>query len=369
MSSSYSQEPPSTAKVILYTSVGEIAIDLFASQTPLACKSFIQNCLDNYYLGCEFHRVVPGFCVQTGDPSNTGDGGVNGAYGAPFADEIHSRLRFRTRGMVAMANANKPNSNGSQFFITLDKCEELERKHTIFGKVADATIFNVIRIGEGELEEGTERPVHPVRITGAEVVVNPFENVVARTKKAADADEAAKDTAADGKGKVRQREGRAQLSKARKNLVSFDDDDGDGGGDDDELVIVPKRKVARREAPPLPEPHLEEATAPVPARAMPAFDIPPTTGSAAAVEAPKPTSTRVVADAASAPGGGGGGGGGGFAARLAKWKGQSSAARDKVKGKGKEESTLARLARFQGKLDSSAAGTAVRAHKLAFGDK
>ena len=58
-----------------------------------------------------------------------------------------------------------------------------------------------------------------------------------------------------------------------------------------------------------------------------------------------------------------------IAARLAKWKGQSSAARDKVKGKGKEESTLARLARFQGKLDSSAAGTAVRAHKLAFGDK
>lgn len=72
--------------------------------------------------------------VQGGDPTGTGTGGES-IYGAPFPDEFHSRLRFNHRGLLAMANENRMNSNHSQFFFTLDSCEFLAKKHTIFGKV------------------------------------------------------------------------------------------------------------------------------------------------------------------------------------------------------------------------------------------
>ena len=72
--------------------------------------------------------------VQGGDPTGTGNGGES-IYGSAFTDEFHSRLRFTHRGLLAMANENKPNSNHSQFFMTLGACAFLDRKHTIFGKV------------------------------------------------------------------------------------------------------------------------------------------------------------------------------------------------------------------------------------------
>lgn len=67
--------------------------------------------------------------------------GGDSIYGGVFADEFHSRLRFSHRGIVAMANASSPNSNGSQFFFTLDKCDWLDKKHTIFGKVKQNYFF------------------------------------------------------------------------------------------------------------------------------------------------------------------------------------------------------------------------------------
>lgn len=75
--------------------------------------------MEGYYDNTIFHRIVPGFIVQGGDPTGTGDGGES-IYGGAFKDEFHSRLRFLGRGMVAMANEGS-NSNRSQFFITLDK--------------------------------------------------------------------------------------------------------------------------------------------------------------------------------------------------------------------------------------------------------
>lgn len=71
---------------------------------------------------------------EGGDPTGVGDGGES-AFGAPFKDEFHSRLKFNHRGLVAMANAGSPDANTSQFFVTLDSCEWLNKKHTIFGKV------------------------------------------------------------------------------------------------------------------------------------------------------------------------------------------------------------------------------------------
>ncbi|CAG8768720.1 16213_t:CDS:2, partial [Acaulospora colombiana] len=112
-----------------------------------------------------------------GDPTGTGFGGES-IYGGPFADEFHTRLRFVRRGLVAMASSGK-NDNRSQFFITLDRADELQNKHTIFGKVAGDTIFNVLKIGELEVDEN-ERPLYPPKITSVEVVHNPFDDIVPR---------------------------------------------------------------------------------------------------------------------------------------------------------------------------------------------
>uniref|UniRef100_U3INZ7 Peptidyl-prolyl cis-trans isomerase n=3 Tax=Neognathae TaxID=8825 RepID=U3INZ7_ANAPP len=119
--------------VLLRTTAGDIDIELWSKEAPKACRNFIQLCMEEYYNNTIFHRVVPGFIVQGGDPTGTGSGGES-IYGAPFKDEFHSRLRFNRRGLVAMANAG-PHDNGSQFFFTLGRADELNNKHTIFGKV------------------------------------------------------------------------------------------------------------------------------------------------------------------------------------------------------------------------------------------
>ncbi|KAI8441444.1 hypothetical protein MSG28_015044 [Choristoneura fumiferana] len=133
MSNIYIQEPPALGKVLLKTTVGEIDIELWTKEAPKACRNFIQLCLEGYYNGTIFHRVVPDFIAQGGDPHGDGTGGES-IYGTPFKDEFHTRLRFNRRGLVAMANAGK-DDNGSQFFITLAATPELQNKHTIFGKV------------------------------------------------------------------------------------------------------------------------------------------------------------------------------------------------------------------------------------------
>uniref|UniRef100_A0A8C7EI03 Peptidyl-prolyl cis-trans isomerase n=1 Tax=Nothoprocta perdicaria TaxID=30464 RepID=A0A8C7EI03_NOTPE len=120
-------------QVLLRTTAGDIDIELWSKEAPKACRNFVQLCMEEYYNNTIFHRVVPGFIIQGGDPTGTGSGG-DSIYGAPFKDEFHSRLRFNRRGLVAMANAG-PHDNGSQFFFTLGRADELNNKHTIFGKV------------------------------------------------------------------------------------------------------------------------------------------------------------------------------------------------------------------------------------------
>lgn len=102
--------------------------------------------MEGYYDGVVFHRIVPNFLVQTGDRTGTGGGGES-IYGEPFEDEVHPRLRFPHRGLVACANNGTKNSNDSQFFITLDRAEELHGKHTLFGRCVGDTIYNVVKIG------------------------------------------------------------------------------------------------------------------------------------------------------------------------------------------------------------------------------
>merc|ERR1711937_312312 len=96
MSQMYMMEPPTNGKVVLRTSSGDIDVELWPKEAPLACRNFVQLCMENYYDATIFHRVVPGFIIQGGDPTGTGMGG-DSIYGKPFKDEFHSRLRFTHR--------------------------------------------------------------------------------------------------------------------------------------------------------------------------------------------------------------------------------------------------------------------------------
>jgi cyclophilin family peptidyl-prolyl cis-trans isomerase len=114
----------------LHTEKGDIVIELFADKAPLAVNNFVFLARQGWYDGVTFHRVIEGFMAQTGDPSGTG-------YGSPgyaFVNEIVPDLKFDRAGVVGMANAG-PDSNGSQFFITLAPAEHLNGNYTIFGQV------------------------------------------------------------------------------------------------------------------------------------------------------------------------------------------------------------------------------------------
>ncbi|XP_046576029.1 spliceosome-associated protein CWC27 homolog [Haliotis rubra] len=180
MSNIYIQEPPTNGKVLLSTTVGDIDIELWSKEAPKACRNFVQLLMEGYYDGTIFHRMVKDFIVQGGDPTGTGEGGES-IYGEPFKDEVHSRLRFVRRGLVAMANAGA-NDNGSQFFFTLGPAPELYKKHTIFGKVAGNTLFNMIKLQDVETD-GTDRPLYPHKILKGEILSNPFDDIEPRVLK------------------------------------------------------------------------------------------------------------------------------------------------------------------------------------------
>lgn len=225
MSNIYIQEPPTNGKVLLVTSCGDIDIELWSKEAPKACRNFVQLCMEGYYDGTLFHRVVKDFIVQGGDPTGTGEGGES-IYGKPFKDEIHSRLRFVRRGLVAMANAG-PNDNGSQFFFTLGAAPELQKKHTIFGKVAGNTVYNMIKLAEVDIGPD-DRPSHPHKIIKTEILFNPFDDIVPRVlpKRKGDKEESGK---------------KKSKSKATKNfsLLSF----GEEAEEDEEEVSAVSKAI------------------------------------------------------------------------------------------------------------------------------
>lgn len=159
------------------TTVGDFDLELWTKEAPKACRNFIQLCMEGYYDNTIFHRVIKGFIAQGGDPTGTGEGGES-IYGEPFKDEFHTRLRFCRRGLLAMANAGK-DDNGSQFFFTLGATPELQNKHTIFGKVAGETIYNMLKLEEGLVDQN-DRPHYPPKILKTEILCNPFTDIVPR---------------------------------------------------------------------------------------------------------------------------------------------------------------------------------------------
>lgn len=183
MSNIYVSEPPTSGKVLLSTSKGDVEVELWSKEAPKACRNLIALALEGYYDGMLWHRIVPGFCIQTGDPTGTGTGGES-VYGDPFPDEINQRIKFNRRGLLAMANPGERDHNESQFFITLDATPELQGKHTIFGRISGPTIFNVLSISEVELsEEEPDRPVFPPKLHTIKVLDNPFDDIVPRITK------------------------------------------------------------------------------------------------------------------------------------------------------------------------------------------
>ncbi|KAI0400919.1 cyclophilin type peptidyl-prolyl cis-trans isomerase [Xylaria palmicola] len=152
--------------VALDTSMGTITVELYAAHAPQTCKNFSTLASRGYYDGVAFHRVIPSFMIQGGDPTGTGRGGTS-IYGDRFADEISPELRHTGAGVLSMANAG-PDTNGSQFFITLAPTPWLDGKHTIFGRVKGGMAV-VKRMGMVKTDTD-DRPVEEVKIIRARVL-------------------------------------------------------------------------------------------------------------------------------------------------------------------------------------------------------
>src|SRR6202142_1735809 len=126
------------------TSAGEIVCELFTKDAPITVNNFVFLARDKFYDGTKFHRVIPDFMVQGGDPEGTGRGGP----GYKFADELKGNPHKHQVGSLSMANAG-PNTNGSQFFITHVVTDWLDGKHTVFGKVTKGQdVVNAVKQGD-----------------------------------------------------------------------------------------------------------------------------------------------------------------------------------------------------------------------------
>ncbi|MCJ1321958.1 Peptidyl-prolyl cis-trans isomerase-like 1 [Xylographa vitiligo] len=158
-------DPASASGVLLTTNYGPITIALYKDQVPKTTRNFATLCATHKYDNVIFHRIIPGFMIQGGDPTGTGTGGKS-IYGGKFEDEFDSSLVHSAKGVLSMANSG-PNTNGSQFFITLGPTPHLNRKHTVFGQVVDGMEV-VDAIGSVKTGE-QDRPVKDVVILKAEV--------------------------------------------------------------------------------------------------------------------------------------------------------------------------------------------------------
>ncbi|EDR03308.1 uncharacterized protein LACBIDRAFT_191564 [Laccaria bicolor S238N-H82] len=152
--------------VVLETNLGDVQLELYWDHAPRTCKNFAELAKRGYYNGVVFHRVIADFMIQGGDPTGTGRGGTS-IYGQKFEDEIHPDLRFTGAGILAMANSG-PNTNGSQFFITLGPTPYLDNKHTIFGRVSSGMRV-VQRLGAVAVD-AQDRPKEDIKIYKGRVV-------------------------------------------------------------------------------------------------------------------------------------------------------------------------------------------------------
>lgn len=166
-------------RAVLHTDHGDITVDLFGTHAPKTVRNFTglangtqeyrdaqtgQPATARFYDGLTFHRIIPGFMIQGGDPLGTGTGGP----GYTFADEFHPDLAFDRGYLLAMANAG-PGTNGSQFFITLAPQPHLNRRHTIFGEVADQGSREAVDAIAAVPTGRNDQPTTPVVMNSVEI--------------------------------------------------------------------------------------------------------------------------------------------------------------------------------------------------------
>lgn len=157
--------------VTLHTTHGDVTLELYYKHAPKTCQNFFELARRGYYDGVVFHRVIADFMIQGGDPTGTGRGGES-VFGGKFEDEISKGLRHCGAGILVMANSG-PNTNKSQFFITLAATPWLDGKHAIFGRVESG--MSVVRaIGAVKVDKN-DRPLKEVKIINATVDSKGFE--------------------------------------------------------------------------------------------------------------------------------------------------------------------------------------------------
>jgi peptidyl-prolyl cis-trans isomerase A (cyclophilin A) len=149
------------------TTEGKFKAKLFADRAPKTVENFVQLAEGKktgkpFYDGTIFHRVIPDFMIQGGDPTGTGRGGP----GYQFADEFHQDLKHSKAGLLSMANAG-PNTNGSQFFVTVAATPWLDNRHSIFGEVTEG--YDVVRKISEVPRDSSDRPKKEVRINSVTI--------------------------------------------------------------------------------------------------------------------------------------------------------------------------------------------------------
>lgn len=156
-------DPKKSYTAILKTQQGDIRVNLFADQAPITVNNFVFLAREGFYDNITFHRVIPDFMAQCGDPTGTGRGGP----GYKFDDEAGAlRGKHDGPGMLSMANAGA-NTNGSQFFVTHVATPWLDGKHGVFGKVADPQSLEVlmrIRVRDPQSDPNPGDALHSVEI-------------------------------------------------------------------------------------------------------------------------------------------------------------------------------------------------------------
>jgi cyclophilin family peptidyl-prolyl cis-trans isomerase len=148
---------------VIETTLGKIAVELFPKEAPDTVANFVKLVEKGYYDGVVFHRVIPKFMIQTGDPTGTGRGGP----GWTILDEFHPKLRHDRAGILSMANAG-PDTGGSQFFITHGPTPHLDNRHAVFGVVIEG-LEVVSKIGAVPRDH-SDRPNTPVKMERVTIV-------------------------------------------------------------------------------------------------------------------------------------------------------------------------------------------------------
>ena len=158
---------PNETFALFETTEGKFKIKLFADKAPKTVENFVSlaegaKTGKRFYDGLIFHRVIPNFMIQGGCPEGTGRGGP----GYKFGDEFHPSLRHSKKGILSMANSG-PNTNGSQFFITVAETSWLDNKHTVFGEVVEG--YDVVEKISKVPKNSGDRPSKDVKINSVTI--------------------------------------------------------------------------------------------------------------------------------------------------------------------------------------------------------